>query len=40
MLTAMAIAAANVMMVVMVVVSIATFVRVTIPPSPALRHSL
>jgi hypothetical protein len=40
MLTTIAIAIANVMMVVMVVVSKATFVRVTIPPSLALLHSL
>ena len=40
MLTTTVIATANVMMVVMIVVSMATFVRVTVPRPPALLHRL
>ncbi len=40
MLTAMVIARANVMIVVMIVVSMATFVRVTVARPPALLHRL
>ena len=40
MLTTMVIATANVMMVAMIVMSMATFVRVTIPRPSALLHRL
>ena len=40
MLTTMVIATAKVMMVVMIVVSMAMFVRVTVPRPPALLHRL
>ncbi len=40
MLTTMVIATANVTMVVMIVVSMATFVRVTVPRPPALLYRL
>jgi hypothetical protein len=40
MVTAMVIARANVMIVVMIVVSMATFVRVTVARPPALLHRL
>ncbi len=40
MVTAMVIARANVMIVAMIVVSMATFVRVTVARPPALLHRL